>query len=435
MSDEPKAPTTADALPERPRLRPLDAFPVLDGPEPLLTLRDPSGIAQAVSLPPGTVAIVQLMDGDTTRDEICALYAQRYNRPLARAKLDQLLEKLDEALLLESDRFRRHAASLHASFRDSEVRHPHLAGLSYPADGPALASLLDQYWAAPQGPGAPGAKEGACPKAIVTPHVDYHRGGPAYAWAFRALAEARQPPELVVIFGTDHAGAVRPFSLTKKHYDTPLGRLTTDVGLVEALTERVRASVGEKAALDLFADEHHHRTEHSIELAAVWIRHALGDAANDITVLPVLCGALEPFLEKGHDPGTEPAIAVLLSALTTITANRRVLWVAAADLAHVGPRFGDEHPLAADDHASLERRDQETLVTLASGSAKAWLDDIWRERNVRRVCGLSPIYHTLLCARPQPGKLLAYAQCPADERPGSATLGTGSVVSIASLVF
>ena len=79
--------------------------------------------------------------------------------------------------------------------------------------------------------------------------------------------------------------------------------------------------------------------------------------------------------------------------------------------------------------------ERETLVTLASGSAKAWLDDIWRERNVRRVCGLSPIYHTLLCARPQPGKLLAYAQCPADERPGSATLGTGSVVSIASLVF
>ena len=273
----------------------------------------------------------------------------------------------------------------------------------------------------------------------MTPHVDYARGGPAYAWAFRPLAEASERPELVVVFGTDHAGARRPFSLTRKHYETPLGRLTTDAGVVDTLVERVRASVGERAAIDLFADEHHHRTEHSIELAAIWLRHALGEDADAVPVVPILCGALEPILERGVDPGTEPAIAVLLSALAGIAAGRRTLFVAAADLAHVGPRFGDDAPLGADDHASLEKRDHETLRALATGSAQAWLDELWRERNRRRVCGLSPIYHALLCARPGPpapgdGRLRAYAQCPAHEEPGR-PLGSQSIVSIASLVF
>jgi MEMO1 family protein len=444
VSDDSTAPpspaqngASAAAGPERPRLRPLEAFPVLEGPEPMLVLRDPSGIAASVSLPPATVAVVQLMDGDSTRDEICRLYEERYRRPMPRARLDQLVEKLDEALLLDSERFRRHSAELHARFRDSEIRAPRLAGLSYPSEIEALRSLLGSYFDPPHGPGAPGARSGACPQLIVAPHVDYQRGGPAYAWAFRQLAEASPEtlPEVIVVFGTDHAGADRPFSLTRKHYDTPLGRLTTDVAIVDGLAERVRASVGERAALELFADEHHHRTEHSIELSCVWLRHALGEAADGVTLVPILCGALEPFLEQGKDPSSEPTIAVLLSALMALTQGRRVLWVAAADLAHVGPRYGDDAPLAADDHASLERRDQETLRTLASGSAKAWLDEIWREQNRRRVCGLSPIYHALLCARPRPGRLVAYAQCPADEQPGRATLGHGSVVSIASLVF
>ncbi len=364
----------------------------------------------------------------------CALYEQRYQRPLPRARLDQLIEKLDEALLLDSERFRQHSASIHAAFRDGDTRAAHLAGRSYPDDAAQLRAELDGYFAPPHGPGPTGPRTGACPKLIVAPHVDYMRGGPAYAWAYRPLAEAAERPELVVIFGTDHMGALRPFSLTKKHYDTPLGRLHTDVALVEELTERVRGSVGERAAIDLFVDEHHHRTEHSIELSAVWLRHVLGEDADQVKILPVLCGALEPILSSGRDPAREPTVAVLLSALTTLTAGRRVLWIAAADLAHVGPRFGDEQALVAEDHASLERRDQETLRALASGSAKAWLDEIWREENVRRVCGLSPIYHALLCARPAPGKLVAYAQCPADESAGAA-LGAGSIVSIASLVF
>ena len=179
------------------------------------------------------------------------------------------------------------------TFRDNEVRAPHLAGLSYPRGATELATQLDELYTSPSGPGHPVAgATSSFPHLIVAPHVDYARGGPVYAWAYHALASATERPELVVIFGTDHMGA-RPFALTKKHYDTPLGRLTTDVALVDALTERVRQSVGERAAQDLFADEHHHRTEHSIELSANWLRHIFGNDADndDIKVLRI-----------GHDP-------------------------------------------------------------------------------------------------------------------------------------
>jgi AmmeMemoRadiSam system protein B len=409
----------------------------MDGPEPLLAFRDPSGLAMPVSLPPATVAVVQLMDGDTTRDEICRMYQARYQRILPRERLDQLIAKLDEALLLDSEHFRSHSAKVHATFRDSDIRPAYSAGRSYSPDATELTQLIERCFAAPHGPGLPASRIAPRPTLIVTPHVDYSRGGPAYAWAFRSLLETREAelPEVVIVFGTNHLSAAQPFALTKKHYDTPLGRLRTDVAIVEGITERVRASVDDRAAISLFADEHHHRTEHSIELAAVWLRYALGDAADHISMIPILCGALEPFLESGKDPAADPTVAVVLSALAALTEGKRVLVIAAADLAHVGPRFGDDAELNGDDHASLERRDQETLRAIQSGSAQAWLDEIWRERNQRRVCGLAPIYHALLYARPQRGQLLTYAQCPADERPGSETLGSGSVVSIASLVF
>ena len=80
----------------------------------------------------------------------------------------------------------------------------------------------------------------------------------------------------------------------------------------------------------------------------------------------------------------------------------------------------------ADDFASLERRDQVTLAHLTRGDAAGWFGEIGKERDRRNVCGLSPIYTMLEAAKPGPGTLAVYAQCPAP---------TGSVVSIASLVY
>src|SRR5262249_41466862 len=177
------------------------------------------------------------------------------------------------------------------------------------------------------------------------------------------VAPAR--PALIFVCGTDHNGNDHPFTLTRKDYETPLGAVPTDVALVDEIEARVGAET-------LFADELHHRSEHSIEFQAVWLRRAYGAAPPP--VLPVLCGSRpprprRPFLcgrsppaaARGERPAAAPRAAGFLEALARGTAGRRVLVVAGADLAHVGPRFGDG-PMLAPDRRRVEDADRAALA-------------------------------------------------------------------------
>ena len=101
-------------------------------------------------------------------------------------------------------------------------------------------------------------------------------------------------------------------------------------------------------------------------------------------------------------------------------------------------RTADIEKLAA--HAgALAGKTGEALIAAILELPDNGVTAIWREKNGRRVCGLAPIYHALLHARPDQrgttGVVACYAQCPADEQPGRDTLGDESIVSIASLHF
>ncbi len=404
---------------DRPKLRPLEGFAIDHDHQKMLALRDPSGLSPHVAqLPPLAVAVIQLCDGESTRDQICEEFFRRYQRRLEREALDGLLSQLDQALLLDSAHFREEAAKIFAEFARAEVRSAVHAGKSYPEEADKLIALLNQCYDPPHGPGRPQPGSGPLPKAIIAPHIDFQRGGPAYAWAYRPLAEASEQPDLIILFGTDHNGIHHPFTLTKKHYDTPLGRLTTDGALVDEL----RKHGGGEA---LLADERNHRGEHSLEFQAVWLRHILGSAMDSIPVLPILCGSMHHFIESADDPAAAEEVGGFLGALHRAVAGRRVLWIAGADLAHIGPRFGDG-PLTQADRSSLEQSDQAALQRAAAGDATGWFQEIRREKDRRRVCGLSPVYALLSVAQPGRGRLAAYGQCAAEE---------DSIVSIASLTY
>jgi hypothetical protein len=418
---------------ERPRLRPLEAFPVQQQGQMLLALRDPSGLAREIHLQPLGAAILDLCDGDRTRDQICADFQEKYKRPLGRESLDKLLSQLDEAHFLDSDAFRQYSANLFGEFTRSPVRAPFFAGKSYPADAAALTRFLDDTFAPPNGPGRPAPGSGPLPRALIAPHIDFHRGGPAYAWAYRELAAASELPDIIVVFGTNHSLSEQLFTLTRKHYDTPLGQMETDVALIDQLVAAIQERLGERPAQSLFRDEHHHRGEHSLEFQMVWLRYLLGERAAEVKVVPILCGSLHEFVEGGTEPAMDERIAVFLEELKKAIGGKKVLWLAGADLAHVGPNFArpgdfDADALSQDDRASLEKRDQETLQPVLRGDARGWFEEIRREKDRRRVCGLPPIYAMLRSSEAKSGKLLVYAQCPADER-------GGSLVTIASLVF
>lgn len=414
---------------ERPRLRPLEGFPIEENGQMFLALRDPSGITESVAkLPRTVVAILQLFDGENSRDEICAEYEKRTRSRLPREVLDQLIEQLDRADLLDSDRFRSHVAKVLAEFRDGKDRPAFLAGKSYPKDATELTKLLNSFYEGPGGPGHAQATDQSLPRAIVAPHIDFVRGGPAYAWIYKTLQETTEVPDIVVVFGTSHAGGSQPFNLTRKSYQTPLGTIATAVDVVDEFVGHVTARLGPGAGQSLFLDEHHHRGEHSIEFQMVWLRHAFGGRADSLRALPILCGSMHDLIDAGGEPKDHALWSQLTAILRETLAGKKVLWVGGVDLAHVGPRFGDEQPLDQDDCKSLERRDQEMLQPCLRGDANGWFQELAREKDARRVCGLSPIYALLETANVSQGSLLAYGQCPADDN-------GGSIVSIASLLY
>jgi len=431
-----------------PKLRPIEVHPFVDQGRPVLVLRDPLALSDKVLIVPQTLApLLALCDG--TRD-VAGLHAALLVRAGLRVSpeiIQRVIDQLDDALLLDNDRIARAQAEVLQAYREAPFRPPILAGASYPAEPAALHHLFDDYLegAALNGTGADLPTGHASHRTriadlgsqvphenliadelhpevvgLVSPHIDYERGGPVYAQVWGQAADAVRAADLVIIFGTDHAGSAGRITLTRQHYATPYGVLPTAIDVVDT----VAAAIGEEAA---FAEEIHHRREHSIELAAVWLHHIRDGQPCDL--VPILCGSFQHFVEGEGGPATDPTLNATLSALRSATAGRRVVAVAAADLAHVGPAFNDPYPIDHVRYAQLQAADEVLIQTIAEGDAETFFRTIEAEDDRRNVCGLPPIYLTLrFLDRNARGQLTGYDRCPADE-------GNTSFVSVCGVVF
>jgi hypothetical protein len=208
-------------------------------------------------------------------------------------------------------------------------------------------------------------------------------------------------------------------TLTRQSYATPWGVLPTDGQGVEALAD----TLGEDAA---FAEELHHRSEHSIELAAVWLHFVR--KGEPVPMVPILCGHFGSFVSGEMDPAGHEPFAKALDTLRSMLASRRTLVVAAADLAHMGPAFGDPYGLDFIGQAQLRNADTRLLDAVYGGDADAFFAELKAEGDRRHVCGLPPIYLALRLLRPSSGVPAGYALCPADPQ-------GMSFVSIAGVVL
>ncbi|WP_243338662.1 AmmeMemoRadiSam system protein B [Anaeromyxobacter soli] len=273
-----------------------------------------------------------------------------------------------------------------SSFRALPFRPAAWAGAVYPDDPIALRRALDGW-----------LRDGVAPppcepvRLVVAPHIDYPRGAAGYARAYRALAAT--DADLFVVFGTAHATPPHLFTLTRLDYATPLGAVPTDRAAVEAIAARLGAE-------EVLADELCHAGEHSVELQVVVLRHLL---RRPFTVLPVLCSSIS------HLAAPAEATRPFLAALARATSGRRVCFVAAADLAHVGPLYGDPRPPTAAELGAHAAADRRTLSYLAAGDADGFHRDAVREDARRRLCGVAPIYAALR-ASGRAARLLHYAQ-------------------------
>ena len=399
-----------------PRLRRVEAFPVEHEGRQCVALRDPAGYTPAIALLHGPLLdIVSLFDGEHTIADIQESVMRRHGQLVERRQIAEIAETLDQQGFLESPGFAERRAAIDAGFLAAPIRPATHAGSAYAGEGSELRAMIDGFFEPPDGPGpiderrAPpseGRADDGAPqiRAIIAPHIDFHRGGPAYTWAYRELAE-RSRADLFVIFGTCHSGMEHPFALTRKDYASPLGDATVDRDFVEALAARARQ--------DCFGSELAHRMEHSIEFQAVFLRY-LYASRRKVTIVPVLASFAHEAMLSGQRPDDDPRVPRFLEAMaeTIAASGRRVALIAGADLAHMGPRFGDLEPISPVDLEQIQREDGEMLETVAAGDPAAFFESVARDGDRRRICGFSPIYAMLRILGGAAGEVKRYGQWP-----------------------
>ena len=407
----------------QPTLRPVDPRWVMHQGEQRLWLRDPLALSdQSVLLPAQLAPLITFLGEARTPAGIRAAFELRYGVRLPNGLVEHVLATLEAAALLEGQTADAARAAALDAYRAVPFRRPALAGGSYPADPGELHQLLTSYAA-----GAPpdhDVQSNGQLRGLITPHIDYARGGSMYAATWLPARAAAAEAELVVVFGTDHAGGPGTLTLTRQRYATPWGPFPVASDVVDTMA----TVLGEDRA---FADELHHRAEHSIELAVVWLHWLLRDVGrgDDLPPLaPVLCGSFGSFTQGDGDPIEETDSVAALHAVREMITDRRTLVVASADLAHVGPAFGDGQPWDTLARSTLRSADQQTLGVAARGDPAAFLASVRRDGDARRICGLPPIYWALQTLGDVRGDVLGYAQCPADD-------AGGSWVSIAGMAY
>ncbi len=402
-----------------PKLRAVEAHWIRQGHEPALLLQDrvlPD--ARVVLIPELLVPLLSLCDGTRDLPTLRTAYELRTGIRLEQGVIDRAIEQLDEALMLEGERHAQACRRAVEQFRSSSHRPAALAGASYPDDPQALAALLNGYIA-----DARARRDGRLVpdrqwRGLICPHIDYDRGGVVYGEVWDRAAGAVAGADRFIILGTDHQGGPGEVTLTRLGYQTPFGVLPADLEAVD----RVARAMGEEAAFRL---ELNHRIEHSVELAAVWLHHIVG--SRPVRIVPVLCGSFYPFTQGEMHPSQHASWAAALAALREIAQMDRTMVIVAADLAHMGPSFGDPAPMDLPARAKLAGADAEMMSIICRGDAEGFLSMLTAEQDQRKVCGLPPIYLAMrMLGGGIAGEVVAYSVCPAPD---------DSVVSITGILL
>jgi AmmeMemoRadiSam system protein B len=428
------------SAPTHPRIRAVEMFPHGADPAGDYVLRDPRGLARTVVVPSAVAMLISFMNGRRTLEEIAFEFKLAVGQRIAEDEIEKLVVQLDDLHFLESPTFAAFEYQQVADYLALEIRPAAHAGGAYHGEPDGLRAQLSDLFIREGGPGllpweglkSPsqvlqgGARGGGliaesklC--GVMSPHIDFHRGGSSFAWAYdRVVTDS--PSKLFVILGTAHTPLKSFYSVSNKSFDTPLGTARTDRAFVDSLSKRLGN------ADNIFRDELPHRHEHSIEFQALMLQYILGDR-RDYLIVPILVGSFHPFVQHGRLPNESPAVAEFIAALreTALESGEEVCFVGGVDMAHIGQQFGDPELLDDERLKSQWTDDQNLLTKACAGDAAGWFEHVANQGDANRICGLAPMYTLLETVKPKRGELLKYDQAVADDRT--------SCVSFASVAF
>ena len=168
----------------RPILRPLDFQPVLYQGQPMWFLRDPLQLSdKQLFMPEAMGPLLAFMDGKRTPAQIHDAFCQMVGERLDPELTLEAINRLDEAYLLENENSKQAKRDLLVDYRSRPYRPPALAGNGYPAEPLALTKHLLSY-------AGDNVDSGWHGRGIVSPHIDYNRGGPVYSQVWRSAERA-----------------------------------------------------------------------------------------------------------------------------------------------------------------------------------------------------------------------------------------------------
>jgi MEMO1 family protein len=379
---------------EYPRVRWIDAHPFINEGREMVLLNDDEGIMEnSLVVSKDILFLISLMDGSRSLRDIQAEYMRIYGELLYMERLEEIIAAMDQNYLLFNDNYKSHCANLKMEYEKNPVRKPALAGRSYPANRMDLLMALDEMFKT-----VPAKEVSGNLTAILAPHIDYTRGVNVYQQIYPYLKLTKKP--LVIVFGTCHQMTEKIWSISLKDFETPLD--------IAPVSQELKNLILHNNILQDYVVEWPHRKEHSIELQIPLIQFNM---VNDFEILPILTGSMHEYIEGARDIDD--------SRLTELTDNlsevlkkygKPYIIVTGADLAHIGAQFGDTYALDSFSLASSKIKDKEILSCIKEIDAQSFFGSIQRERDARRICGLTPIYFLLRLVQGCTAEIVSYDQ-------------------------
>ena len=231
--------------------------------------------------------------------------------------------------------------------------------------------------------------------------MDYARGNVTYGWGFKELVEQTDARVFVVVATSHHS--LHRFTLTRQHFETPLGVAENDQAYVDRLANEYGDGV--------FDDPVAHLPEHSVELEVVLLQYLL-EGHRPFRIVPLLVGSFGDCLDEGRPPAEAADIGRMVAALRTAEAacGEPVCYLISGDLAHIGPKFGDKARVADPWLSESRTRDRAILGRIEAADPAGYFEFVAGEADERRICGLPPTLLTLEVIRPRKGRVLHYQQ-------------------------
>lgn len=356
--------------------------------------------------------LMTLMDGVRSIGQIVEEFFRISGQRVAGDDLRGLVKSLDDAFLLDNERFRTLKAAALKEFLALPSRPPALAGKSYPADSGELATLLDATLAGEL------VTDPSLLKAIVVPHIDFRVGGELMGAGWREAAKSGT--EIFVVLGVGHSLSEDFVSCLDKDFDTPLGPMRVNSAFIGRLAENFGESVCAQPAA--------HRNEHSVEFQALFMARLFAGRP-EVTAVPILLSFPETVWKADHPKFNGRRVERFIQALkkTADECGSKVVYVASVDFSHVGRRFGDGQALDDSELSRIESDDMKLIERIRDGDIAGFMEEIKKVNGANKVCGFPALFAMMGVIGTAKGRLLGYRQSVEGDRENVVTFATMTI--------